>query len=115
MNIELESMAIEMPPVEGHPNREPFRGVLTLVDVPSGKADCGNSSGGYGRRSIWCRVVLKAGVTAQSWPGRAGERSRCDQSWSDCGCRDDRGCGSVETTGGSVRAKSYVFRSGHQN
>ena len=28
-------MAIEMPPVEGHPNREPFRGVLTLVDVPS--------------------------------------------------------------------------------
>jgi len=32
MNIELESMAIEMPQVTGHPNRKPFRGVLTLVD-----------------------------------------------------------------------------------
>src|SRR5438128_12701832 len=28
--IELESMAIEMPRVAGHPNREAFRGVLTL-------------------------------------------------------------------------------------
>jgi len=35
MQIELEAMAIEMPHVEGHPNRLPFRGVLTLVDVPS--------------------------------------------------------------------------------
>ena len=38
MNIELESMAIQMPAVVGHPNREPFRGVLTLVDVVSDKA-----------------------------------------------------------------------------
>ena len=28
-------MAIEMPAVSRHPNRLPFRGVLTLVDVPS--------------------------------------------------------------------------------
>ena len=35
MQIELEAMAIEMPHVDGHPNRLPFRGVLTLVDVPS--------------------------------------------------------------------------------
>ena len=41
MNIELESMAIEMPPVEGHPNREPFCGVLTLVDVPSDRPPAG--------------------------------------------------------------------------
>lgn len=33
--IELESMAIDMPAVAGHPNRQAFRGVLTLVDVPS--------------------------------------------------------------------------------
>jgi len=33
MNIEFESMAIQMPAVLGHPNREPFHGVLTLVDV----------------------------------------------------------------------------------
>jgi hypothetical protein len=41
MNIELESMAIEMPAVEGHPNREPSRGVLTLVDVASDRAPSG--------------------------------------------------------------------------
>jgi hypothetical protein len=35
MDIQLEAMAIEMPHVDGHPNRLPFRGVLTLVDVPS--------------------------------------------------------------------------------
>lgn len=41
MNIELESMAIEMPVVESHPNREGFRGVLTLVDAVSDRAPVG--------------------------------------------------------------------------
>ncbi len=41
MNIQLESMAIEMPAVLGHPNREAFRGVLTLVDVASDRAPAG--------------------------------------------------------------------------
>lgn len=41
MNIALESMAIEMPVVEQHPNREAFRGVLTLVDVASDRAPAG--------------------------------------------------------------------------
>jgi hypothetical protein len=38
----LESMAIAMPEVEGHPNRVPFHGVLTLVDAPSDKAPSGS-------------------------------------------------------------------------
>ncbi len=33
MPIELESMAIEMPHVAGHPNRIGFRGVLTQGHV----------------------------------------------------------------------------------
>jgi hypothetical protein len=41
MQINLESMAIEMPRVAGHPNRLPFRGVLTLVDVASDKPPAG--------------------------------------------------------------------------
>ena len=40
--IALESMAVEMPFVEGHPNRVDFRGVLTLVDVPSQRAPSGS-------------------------------------------------------------------------
>ena len=41
MNIELEAMALEMPEVDGHPNRLPFRGVLTLVGVASRRAPTG--------------------------------------------------------------------------
>jgi len=39
--IELESMAIEIPVFVGHPNREAFRGVLTLVDTTSDRAPAG--------------------------------------------------------------------------
>ena len=38
MGLSLESMAIEMPAVDGHPNRAGFRGVLTIVDVASDKS-----------------------------------------------------------------------------
>jgi hypothetical protein len=41
MGLSLESMAIEMPAVHGHPNRVAFRGVLTLVDAASDKAPAG--------------------------------------------------------------------------
>jgi hypothetical protein len=34
-------MAVEFPEVEGHPNRLPFEGCLTLVDVASDKAPSG--------------------------------------------------------------------------
>lgn len=34
-------MAIEMPAVSRHPNRQPFHGVLTLVDVPSARPPAG--------------------------------------------------------------------------
>jgi hypothetical protein len=39
--IKLESMAVEMPQVMGHPNRAGFRGVLTMVDVPSQRSPSG--------------------------------------------------------------------------
>lgn len=55
MKIELESMAIEMPPVAGHPNRAPFRGVLTLVDVASDKAP----AGARGHRVLMTRLAAE--------------------------------------------------------
>lgn len=60
MNIELESMAIEMPRVTGHPNREPFRGVLTLVDVVSDKAP----TGARGHRVVLTRSAAEAGLAS---------------------------------------------------
>jgi hypothetical protein len=53
--IELASMAIDMPVVAGHPNREPFVGVLTLVDVPSDRAP----AGARGHRVILTRAAAE--------------------------------------------------------
>ncbi|HEY1802264.1 MAG TPA: hypothetical protein VGG46_15165 [Terriglobales bacterium] len=55
MNIALESMAIEMPVVEQHPNREAFRGVLTLVDVASDRAP----AGARGHRVVLTRTAAE--------------------------------------------------------
>ena len=35
MNLQLDAMALNLPDVPAHPNRLPFRGVLTLVGVAS--------------------------------------------------------------------------------
>lgn len=56
--IELESMAIAMPEVEGHPNRRPFCGVLTLVDVPSQRPP----SGSRGHQVLLTRGAAEAAL-----------------------------------------------------
>ena len=58
MTIALESMAVEMPEVEGHPNRVAFRGVLTVVDVPSDRAP----SGSHGKRVVLTRRAAEKAI-----------------------------------------------------
>jgi hypothetical protein len=58
MGISLESMAIEMPAVVGHPNRIAFRGVLTTVDAASDKAP----AGARGHRVILTRSAAEAAI-----------------------------------------------------
>ena len=58
MTIELESMAVEMPEVAGHPNRAAFRGVLTVVDVPSQRAP----SGSKGKRVLLTRKAAEKAI-----------------------------------------------------
>lgn len=53
--IELESMAVAMPEVAGHPNRLEFRGVLTVVDVPSQRAPAGSG----GKRVVLTRKAAE--------------------------------------------------------
>lgn len=60
MNIELESMAIQMPAVLGHPNREPFHGVLTRVDVVSDKAP----AGARGHRVVLTRAAAESALAS---------------------------------------------------
>jgi len=58
MTIALESMAVAMPEVKGHPNRAAFRGVLSVVDTPSQRAP----SGSGGRRVLLPRKVAEAAL-----------------------------------------------------
>jgi len=58
MGLSLESMAIEMPAVKGHPNRAGFRGVLTIVDVASDKSP----SGARGHRVLLTRRAAEAAI-----------------------------------------------------
>src|SRR5258707_3318754 len=58
MGLSLESMAIVMPTVHGHPNRAGFRGVLTIVDVASDKAP----SGARGHRVLLTRRAAEAAI-----------------------------------------------------
>jgi len=58
MGLSLESMAIEMPAVHGHPNRAAFRGVLTIVDVASDKSP----SGARGHRVLLTRRAAEAAM-----------------------------------------------------
>jgi hypothetical protein len=39
--MRLEAMAVQIPHVDGHPNRVPFEGVLTVVNIASDKAPAG--------------------------------------------------------------------------
>ena len=54
----VRAMAVEFPEVAGHPNRLPFEGCLTLVDVPSDKAP----SGARGHRVVLTREAAEAAL-----------------------------------------------------
>ena len=57
-SLAMRAMAVEFPQVHGHPNRLPFEGVLTLVDVASDKAP----SGARGHRVVLTRAAAEAAL-----------------------------------------------------
>ena len=61
--MRLEAMAITIPHVEGHPNRVPFSGILTVVNTASDRAP----SGARGHR-----VLLAAAAAEQALPSLLG-------------------------------------------
>src|SRR5512146_1193195 len=63
MTMNLESMAVDFPRLASHPNRAPFRGVLTLVDTPSDRAPSG--AGGH-------RVILAREAVERALPSLLG-------------------------------------------
>lgn len=77
--MRLEAMAVEFPHVEGHPNRVPFEGVLTVVNTASDKAP----SGARGHRVMLTREAAERalpsllGMAVDYRPGWDGHDARC--------------------------------------
>ena len=59
----LSAMALDIPQVDGHPNRYPFSGVMTRVDTPSDLAPHGS----FGKK-----VLLPSAVAEAALPSLAG-------------------------------------------
>jgi len=58
MKLNLASMALALPRVRSHPNRQPFRGVLTLVDSASDRPP----AGARGHRVILTRAAAERAI-----------------------------------------------------
>jgi hypothetical protein len=99
--MELRAMAVEFPVVHGHPNRLPFEGVLTLVDVASDKAP----SGARGHRVILTRAAAEAAL-----PSLLGMAVDYKAGWDGHDARQK--CGiitSAEVDGRHLTVAGYLF------
>lgn len=84
-----------------HPNRTPFEGVLTLVDVPSDKAP----SGARGHR-----VILTREAAVEAIPSLLGMAVDYKSGWDGHDCRQK--CGVIEAAelvGAALHVGGYLF------
>lgn len=99
--LEMRAMAVEFPEVHGHPNRLPFEGVLTLVDVPSDKAPSG--SRGH-------RVLLTREAAETALPSLLGMAVDYKAGWDGHDARQK--CGIItaaEIDGKKLTVAGYLF------
>ena len=99
--LEMRAMAVEFPEVHGHPNRLPFEGVLTLVDVASDKAP----SGARGHRVLLTREAAEAAL-----PSLMGMAVDYKAGWDGHDARQK--CGIItaaEVDGKKLTVAGYLF------
>ena len=99
--LAMHAMAVEFPLVHGHPNRLPFEGVLTLVDVASDKAP----SGARGHRVVLTRAAAEAAL-----PSLLGMAVDYKVGWDGHDARQK--CGiitSAELNGRQLTVAGFVF------
>lgn len=97
----MQAMAVEFPEVMGHPNRLPFEGCLTLVDVASDKAP----SGSRGHRVVLTRAAAQAAL-----PSLLGMAVDFKSGWDGHDARQK--CGiitSAELEGQRLQVKGYLY------
>jgi hypothetical protein len=98
---DVQAMAVEFPEVAGHPNRLPFEGCLTLVDVPSDKAP----SGARGHR-----VVLTREAAEKALPSLLGMAVDYKAGWDGHDARQK--CGIITAAhleGRKLLVSGYLF------
>src|SRR6185312_4673647 len=99
--LAVAGMAVEFPEVSGHPNRLPFEGCLTLVDVPSDRAP----SGARGHR-----VVLTKEAAGKALPSLLGMAVDYKAGWDGHDARQK--CGIITATevdGRKLTVAGYLF------
>jgi len=99
--MEMRAMAVEFPEVHGHPNRLPFEGVLTLVDVASDKAP----SGARGHKVVLTREAAEAAL-----PSLLGMAVDYKAGWDGHDARQK--CGIItaaEVDGRKLTVAGYLF------
>jgi len=99
--IAMRAMAVELPFVQRHPNRMPFEGVLTLVDVASDRAP----SGARGHR-----VVLTKAAAEAALPSLLGMAVDFNSGWDGHNARQK--CGiitSAELNKNRLTVEGYLF------
>ena len=99
--MELRAMAVEIPEVRGHPNRLPFEGCLTLVDVASDRAP----SGARGHRVVLTKTAAEAAL-----PSLMGMAVDYKAGWDGHDARQK--CGiitSAEVDGSRLMVAGYMF------
>lgn len=99
--VVMRAMAVELPEVHGHPNRLPFDGVLTLVDVASDKAPSGSK--GH-------RVVLTHDAAMAALPSLLGMAVGYKAGWDGHDARQK--CGIItaaELCGRELVVSGYLF------
>src|ERR1700734_664057 len=97
----MRAMAVEFPEVLGHPNRLPFEGCLTLLDVPSDKAP----SGARGHRVILTRAAAETAL-----PSLLGMAVDYKAGWDGHDARQK--CGiitSAELDGRHLKVAGFLF------
>ena len=99
--MRLRAMAVEMPVVNGHPNRVAFEGVLTFVDVASDRAP----SGAKGHK-----VILARQAVMEALPSLLGMAVDYCPRWDGHDAR--RKCGIItdaDLEGQELKVAGYLF------
>lgn len=99
--IDLQAMSLEVPNTPGHPNKRPFKGILTRIDEPSD----GPPNGSGGRRVFLTKAAAEAAL-----PTLLGMAVDCSKNLSDHAESHKIGIiTGAEISGNAIEIEGYFY------